>query len=76
MPCASIPRWMPPQTRAALNTGRAADVVKLAAEKSGWGPPLPAGRYAFICSIHPTMVGTLLVDPLISRSDRRLTSLR
>jgi isoquinoline 1-oxidoreductase beta subunit len=38
------PRWMPPQTRAALNTGRAADVVKLAAEKSGWGTPLPPGR--------------------------------
>ena len=27
-----------------LNTGRAAAVVKLAAEKSGWGKSMPAGR--------------------------------
>ncbi len=27
-----------------LNTGRAADVIKLAAEKSGWGKPLPKGH--------------------------------
>ena len=27
-----------------LNTGRAAGVIKLAAEKSGWGKPMPAGR--------------------------------
>ena len=26
-------------------------------------PLLPAGRYAFVCSIHPTMVGTLDVVP-------------
>lgn len=25
-------------------------------------PPLPAGTYAFICTIHPTMVGTLRAD--------------
>ena len=38
------PRWMAPQNPGALNTGRAAAVVKLAAEKSGWGQPLPKGR--------------------------------
>ena len=38
------PRHMPPQTIAALNTGRAADVVKLVREKSGWGKPMPKGR--------------------------------
>jgi len=38
------PRWMPPQTSAALNTGRAAGVIKLAAEKAGWGRPMPKGR--------------------------------
>lgn len=27
-----------------LNTGRAADVIKLAAEKAGWGKQMPAGR--------------------------------
>jgi isoquinoline 1-oxidoreductase beta subunit len=38
------PKWLPPATPAALNTGRAAAVIKLAAEKSGWGKPLPKGR--------------------------------
>ncbi len=28
----------------ALNTGRAADVIKLVAEKAGWGKPMPKGR--------------------------------
>lgn len=38
------PRWLAPQTQFALNTGRAANVIKLAAEKSGWGEPLSKGR--------------------------------
>lgn len=38
------PRHLPPQTIAAMNTGRAADVVKLVRDKSGWGKPLPKGR--------------------------------
>ncbi|MBX7200564.1 MAG: molybdopterin-dependent oxidoreductase [Rhodospirillaceae bacterium] len=38
------PRHLPPQTIATLNTGRAADVVKLAAEKAGWGKTMPKGR--------------------------------
>lgn len=38
------PQWLPPQTRYGLNTGRAADVIKLAAEKAGWGKKLPKGR--------------------------------
>lgn len=38
------PRWLPPQTPYGLNTGRAADVIRLAAEKAGWGKALPAGR--------------------------------
>jgi len=38
------PRWLPPATASALNTGRAAAVVKLAAEKAGWGKPLPKSR--------------------------------
>ena len=38
------PRWLDPGNERALNTGRAVDVIKLAAEKSGWGKPKPAGR--------------------------------
>ncbi len=38
------PRWLAPQNDRALNTGRAAAVIKLAAEKAGWGRPLQAGR--------------------------------
>jgi isoquinoline 1-oxidoreductase beta subunit len=38
------PRWTVPGNAWRLNTGRAAAVVKLAAEKAGWGKPMPAGR--------------------------------
>jgi isoquinoline 1-oxidoreductase beta subunit len=38
------PRWLPPNTEFALNTGRAAGVIRLAAEKAGWGRTLPKGR--------------------------------
>lgn len=38
------PRHLPPATEFALNTGRAAAVIKLAAEKAGWGKTLPKGR--------------------------------
>ncbi len=38
------PRWMVPGDYWRLNTGRAAAVVKLAAEKAGWGKSMPKGR--------------------------------
>jgi len=38
------PRWLPPQNDRALNTGRAAAVIRLAADKAGWGRKLPPGR--------------------------------
>jgi len=38
------PRWLKPGDAGALNTGRAAGVIKLAAEKAGWGKSLPTGR--------------------------------
>jgi len=38
------PRWLKPGDANALNTGRAAAVIRLAAEKAGWGKPLPQGR--------------------------------
>jgi isoquinoline 1-oxidoreductase beta subunit len=38
------PRWLGEQRGRDLNTARAAAVIKLAAEKAGWGRPMPAGR--------------------------------
>lgn len=38
------PRWLDPGNPRALNTGRAAAVIKLAAEKAGWGRDMPEGR--------------------------------
>jgi isoquinoline 1-oxidoreductase beta subunit len=38
------PRWLDPKDETALNTGRAAAVIRLAAEKAGWGKPMPKGR--------------------------------
>lgn len=38
------PKWLPPQTAYGLNTGRAAAVIRLAAEKAGWGKNMPAGH--------------------------------
>lgn len=38
------PRWLTPGNEFALNTGRAAAVIRLAAEKAGWGKALPQGR--------------------------------
>jgi isoquinoline 1-oxidoreductase beta subunit len=37
------PRWLEPGNPYALHTGRAAAVIRQAAEESGWGKPLPAG---------------------------------
>jgi isoquinoline 1-oxidoreductase beta subunit len=38
------PRWLEPGNPRALNTGRAAAVIELAADKGGWGKPLPEGH--------------------------------
>jgi isoquinoline 1-oxidoreductase beta subunit len=38
------PRWLKEGDPRALNTGRAAAVIRLAAEKAGWGKPLPKGH--------------------------------
>ena len=38
------PRWLKEGDIRAMNTGRAADVIKLAADKAGWGRRLPEGR--------------------------------
>ncbi len=36
-------RWFEEGNIRSLNTGRAADVIRLAAEKGGWGRPMPEG---------------------------------
>ncbi len=38
------PRWLPPATKMTLHTGRAADVLRLAAHKAGWGRQTLTGR--------------------------------
>lgn len=37
------PRWIEEGNIRSLNTGRAADVIRLVAEKAGWGRAMPAG---------------------------------
>ena len=61
------PRWLAEGNMRALHTGRAADVVKLAAEKAGWGRQLPAGRglglaFYFSHSGHIAEVADVSVD--------------
>lgn len=41
---AGEPRWLDPGNIRTLHTRRTADVIKLAAEKAGWGQPLPDGH--------------------------------
>ena len=67
------PRHLPPATEMALNTGRAAGVIKLAAEKAGWGKTLPKGRgmglaFHFSHAGHFAEVAEVSVD-----ANRRLT---
>ena len=38
------PRWLTPGNRMALNTERAAGVIRLAADKAGWGKKSPKGH--------------------------------
>jgi isoquinoline 1-oxidoreductase beta subunit len=38
------PRWLDSGNSRVLNTGRAADVIRLAAKEAGWGKSLPEGR--------------------------------
>jgi isoquinoline 1-oxidoreductase beta subunit len=72
------PRWLPPQTDRALHTGRAAAVIRLAAEKSGWGRPLPHGRglglaFYFSHSGHFAEVAEVSVTPSKKLTVHRVT---
>jgi isoquinoline 1-oxidoreductase beta subunit len=61
------PRWLKEGDEGALNTGRAAAVIKLAAEKSGWGKTMPKGSglglaFFFSHSGHFAEVAEVSVD--------------
>lgn len=67
------PRWLEPGNDRSLNTGRAAAVIRLAAEKADWGKPLPAGRgrglaFHFSHAGHFAEVAEVSVD-----GDKKLT---
>lgn len=67
------PRWLQQGNEFSLNTGRAAAVLKLAAEKAGWGKDLQKGRglglaFHFSHAGHFAEVAEVSVD-----ADRRLT---
>lgn len=66
-------RWFEEGNIRSLNTGRAADVVRLVTEKAGWGRSLPAGRglglaFYFSHAAHVAEVAEVSVSP-----DKRLT---
>jgi isoquinoline 1-oxidoreductase subunit beta len=61
------PRWLTDGDPYALNTGRAAAVIKLAAEKAGWGRPMGKGRglglaFWFSHAAHVAEVADVSVD--------------
>ncbi|MGA0018437.1 MAG: molybdopterin cofactor-binding domain-containing protein [Steroidobacteraceae bacterium] len=60
-------RWLEPDNRNALHTGRAAGVIRLATEKAGWGRQLPPGRalglaFYFSHATHVAEVAEVSVD--------------
>jgi len=60
-------RWTTEGNVNALNTGRAIDVIKLAAEKAGWGRTMPAGTglglsFYFCHAAHVAEVAEVSVD--------------
>ena len=67
------PRWLKPGNIRALNTGRAANVIKLAAEKADWNKPQEKGRGRGL-AFHFSHAGhvAIIVDLSIS-NDKRMT---
>ncbi|MCB1691115.1 MAG: xanthine dehydrogenase family protein molybdopterin-binding subunit [Pseudomonadales bacterium] len=60
-------RWLEPGNIRALNTGRAIDVIKLVAEKAGWGRDMPEGSglglaFHFSHAAHVAEVAEVSVD--------------
>ncbi|MDA0977017.1 MAG: molybdopterin-dependent oxidoreductase [Proteobacteria bacterium] len=67
------PRWLEEGNIRAMNTGRAADVIRLAAEKAGWGREMPPGSglglsFYFCHAAHVAEVAEVSVD-----TNRKLT---
>jgi len=61
------PRWFEPGNIRSLNTGRAADVLALAAKEAGWGRPMPKGSglglaFYFSHAAHIAEVAEVSVD--------------
>jgi len=61
------PRWFEPGNVRSLNTGRAVEVLKLAAARAGWGRPMPKGRglglaFHFCHAAHVAEVAEVSVD--------------
>jgi len=61
------PRWFEPGNVRSLNTKRAVDVIKLAADKAGWGKTLPKGHalglaFHFCHAAHVAEVAEVSVD--------------
>ena len=72
------PRWLEPGNAASLNTGRAAAVIKLAAQKAGWGRKLPKGHglglaFHFSHAGHFAEVAEVRVDANRKLSVERVT---
>ena len=72
------PRWIKQGDVNALNTGRAADVIKLAAQKAGWGKSMPAGSgqglaFYFCHAAHVAEVADVTVNADKSFSVDRVT---
>ncbi|TNF87514.1 MAG: xanthine dehydrogenase family protein molybdopterin-binding subunit, partial [Gammaproteobacteria bacterium] len=62
------PRWFEEGNIRSLNTGRAADVIKLAAEKGSWGKQMPAGSgqgfsFYFCHAAHVAELAEVRVTP-------------
>lgn len=67
------PRWIKEGDIGALNTGRAIDVIKLAAEKAEWGRPMPKGSglglsFYFCHAAHVAEIAEVTVT-----ADRRIS---
>lgn len=60
-------RWLNPGNASSLNTGRAIDVINMAADRAGWGGPLPEGHalglaFHFSHAGHVAQVAEVSVD--------------